>query len=233
MRIHETINSVWNKDEYKMVHRPVIVGEIRRWEQFSSPVERVLDMPIKFPGTEYRVPKNLDHFWGSITTCIREENRINPKHDQFYAYLTIDQGWVLPNQTHRTSGYHVDGMQGARINPKVTIEHSYLASNTLPTVFCPQPFYVTDLDEDTHNFFATFEKQALVRNEMVFPDYTIILQDAYCVHRCSRAYKPTYRTFFRLEYSVRIWDRLGNTHNPLFDYNWDMVPRDIPKHLGI
>jgi len=36
-----------------------------------------------------------------------------------------------------------------------------------------------------------------------------------------------FRTFFRLSYSPRMFDRLGNTHNPLFDYSWPMVPRDF------
>jgi hypothetical protein len=30
----------------------------------------------------------------------------------------------------------------------------------------------------------------------------------------------------------RVFDRLGNAHNPLFDYAWEMVERDIEQlHL--
>lgn len=35
------------------------------------------------------------------------------------------------------------------------------------------------------------------------------------------------RTFIRLSFEERIFDRLGNAHNPMFEYDWKMVPRDI------
>ena len=31
----------------------------------------------------------------------------------------------------------------------------------------------------------------------------------------------------RISWEARKFDRLGNAHNPLFDYNWKMVERDI------
>jgi hypothetical protein len=42
----------------------------------------------------------------------------------------------------------------------------------------------------------------------------------------------TKRTWVRLSFEVRIFDRLGNTHNPMFAYDWPMVPRDI-ESLGL
>ncbi len=55
--------------------------------------------------------------------------------------------------------------------------------------------------------------------------------DAYAVHTAAQVTIETDRTFVRLSYSVRKFDRLGNSHNPFFDYTWDMVERDV--HLTL
>ena len=44
----------------------------------------------------------------------------------------------------------------------------------------------------------------------------LTLMDAYCVHRGSPAPERVYRTWIRLSFEVRK-----------FDYDWEMVPRDI------
>jgi hypothetical protein len=51
--------------------------------------------------------------------------------------------------------------------------------------------------------------------------------DANCVHRGSEATELTFRTWIRLSFEVRKFDRLGNAHNPMFQYDWPMVKRDI------
>ncbi len=50
-----------------------------------------------------------------------------------HAYITIDQGLIEPGSTQRKGGAHVDGFQGARINPKNEINYSYIVSNLTPT----------------------------------------------------------------------------------------------------
>ncbi len=57
--------------------------------------------------------------------------------------------------------------------------------------------------------------------------WEIQLMDAYTVHRGCEATERVDRTWIRLSFEVRIFDRLGNTKNPMFDYNWEMEPRDI------
>jgi hypothetical protein len=66
----------------------------------------------------------------------------------------------------------------------------------------------------------------------------ITLMDAWCVHRGVEAPPapalPLRRTWLRLSFEEerRVFDRLGNAHNPLFDYAWEMVERDIEQlHL--
>ena len=47
--------------------------------------------------------------------------------------------------------------------------------------------------------------------------------------------KPCFRTFFKLSFSKDKYDLKGNSHNYLFDYNWEMRERkenrNIPQQL--
>lgn len=60
--------------------------------------------------------------------------------------------------------------------------------------------------------------------------------DCYSVHRSVENDGPAkvFRTWMRLSFEERrrVFDRLGNAHNPLFDYDWPMVDRDI-EQLGL
>ncbi len=51
--------------------------------------------------------------------------------------------------------------------------------------------------------------------------------DAYTVHRGTEAVERVFHTWIRLSFEVRQFDRSGNAHNPLFQYDWTMRPRDI------
>ena len=114
------------------------------------------------------------------------------------------------------------------------IDHSYVVSNALPTVFYLQKFDVSQLDPSKDNYFAEFDRQAKKENEWRPKPFEIVMFDAYTVHKgdeVPECEKPLKRTFLRMSYTVRIFDRLGNTHNPLFNYEWEMVARDVHSVL--
>ena len=94
---------------------------------FATPgVARTLDMPIKFPGSNFRIPKSLLQFKEVIELVANYEATINDKcFDEYYCYMTVDQGWVKPETLQREAPCHVDGFQGARYNPKTKINHTY------------------------------------------------------------------------------------------------------------
>jgi len=232
--IVKTVISKFDKENFLTPHFPIVIGEVYDTEKFSNVRNlRVLDCPIKFPGSnEYRVPHELDQFDDVIAKAASHEHAINPNIDQFYAYLTVDQKYVEADNFQRKPGCHVDGFQGLRINPKRLINRSYIAYDRVPTVFYGQSFETEHLDEAKHDFFLSFDEQAKEEAEMRFDPYSIILMNAYSVHRSDKVTYPIYRTFFRLSYDVNRFDRFGNTHNPMFDYNWDMVTRNTKDKLS-
>lgn len=197
------------------------------------PGVRVLDLPIKFPGSDYRLPVELGAYARAVQAALDVEHAVNPDADAYHAYLTLDNARVPRAVTQRVPGLHVDGFQGARIETPLPVDHSYIAHSTLPTAFYPGPFDVAGLDLRRDNVFHAFDVQAEARGmvPVTYPNYTLLFMDAYAVHAGVLAPDETDRTFLRLSYSVREFDRLGNSHNPAFDYAWTMVERSV--HLAL
>ncbi|CAN5501765.1 hypothetical protein BH09MYX1_BH09MYX1_22990 [soil metagenome] len=208
---------------------------------FTEPdAVRVLDLPIKMPDVaEYRLPRALGQFAGAVQRIVDFEHALNPAHANYHAYLTIDQRSVAPHTLHREAPCHVDGFQGARWKPKCKVNHSYTVSDVLPTAYYAQPFDFAKLDESVHDYFWEMNAQVADTNEAhrVQPrPAEITLMDGYTVHRGveNDSDIPVFRTWLRLSFEERrrVFDRLGNAHNPLFDYAWEMVDRDI-EQLGL
>jgi hypothetical protein len=233
--IIQVLNQPFELKNFKIPRRPVSLGVLSPQELavLASPTgaPRTLDLPIKFPGSDFRIPKELAMYAPIIRRAANYEAAVNPScYDEYYCYLTIDPGWVEPGVLQREAPCHVDGFQGARWNPKVRGNHTYTVSNAVPTAYYVQPFDFDLLDEAKHDFFWEMNRQVAETNSQFAwapADGELTLMDCYSVHRGQPATQRIYRTFVRISFEVRIFDRLGNAHNPLFRYNWPMVPRDI------
>lgn len=233
------IGTIWDLEQFKVARRPVELGQVPEAERAAlvrPGMPRTLDMPIKFPGSDFRLPAELAQLRWLVQRVADLELAVNPRrYDEFYCYLTVDQGPVRGGVLQREAPCHVDGFQGARWQPKVRINHTYTVTDCLPTAYYVQPFEFTGLDEARHNFFFEMNNQ-VARTQSAHAWYAapweLTLMDAYTVHRGAAAEVDTYRTWCRLSFEVRMFDRLGNAHNPMFRYDWDMVPRDI-EGLGL
>lgn len=208
-------------------------GRLRTSKIFQSPRANVTDLPIKFPGTDYRLPVELAQFSDVIQQCIDYEHAINPHIDDYYVYITVDQKKLDPGQGHRGRGPHSDGIQGRRIQPKEPSERTYIMSSTpapATTKFYVQPFDVGDCKADTHNLTSLFRALADDAKAIYLPHRAIALADCYLVHEGPIVGTDHERTLLKVMPTRRKFDRLGNTHNWLFDYNWKTMPTPIPVH---
>lgn len=230
----------WDIAKHATARRPVVLDRLDAIgaRMFSSHIEpfasHVLDMPIKFPGTDVRLPHELASFAHVVQRIVDIERFLNVDYEKYYAYLSIHQGMVNPGDRQRETPYHVDGFQGPRWTEKHPANHSYLLTDDLPTVFYPVGFPLDDIDPNFDDIYAEFARRIdgdpRVETWMPKP-LEIMLMDCYCVHRGQRALQPTFRTWLRISWETRIFDRLGNAHNPLFDYRWDMVARDTDPRI--
>jgi hypothetical protein len=231
--ILSSVKSVFDKSKYDVAHKPIVVDGISFAEKFSHANDiRVLECPIKFAGrNEYRIPRELIQFEEAIAKSVAFEHAINPSVIDYYAYITIDQGYVKENVCQRSIGCRVNGFQGAKVNPKLPVARSYVAYDRVPMKFYNQGFQTDHLDDAKHNFFFSFDEQRKKEAEHSFERYNILLTNAYTVYRNTTVDYPVYRTFFRLTYDVRRYERFGNTHNPLYDYRWNMKLSNAESHL--
>jgi hypothetical protein len=236
------LGTQWDLAEFMIPRQPVSLGCLSADEltTFTRPdAVRVLDMPIKMPDCEeYRLPRALAQFAPVIQRIVDVEHQLltPSQRAEYHAYLTIDQRHVEPFTLHREAPCHVDGFQGARWNPKCLTNHTYTVSDVLPTAYYVQPFDFTGLDEQQHDYFWEMNAQVADTNEAYkwqSRPAEITLMDCYCVHRGveNDSSERLFRTWLRLSFEERrrVFDRLGNAHNPLFDYAWPMVDRDIEQ----
>lgn len=193
---------------------------------------RCLDMPIKMPGSDYRLPAEFAPWSEAVAMAASFEHTHNKDVDNFYAYLTVDQKPVEAGASQRKSGLHVDGYQGARISPKVACDRSYIVVSSTPPIIHNQAFSVEHLDDSEVNVFHEFDRLAHESSAIIPKSFQMVFMDCYTVHGTRPMLQGGGRTFFRLSYSVRQYDRLGNSHNHLFDYKWEMVERSIHTALA-
>lgn len=221
----------------KRFRRPGVfrkVGVIEDKKQFCDfRFIRCLDMPIKMKGSnEYRIPKEFSQFLDAFSKMIAFEHAHNSDVLNFFAYATIDQTMPNGSEYHREPGLHVDGFQGRRIFPKVKCDRSYIVfDNNCPSIWNQSFETVETMDDSTQNFFHEFDRTKHHSSEIVLNPFDITFIDSYLVHSANKITENVPRTFVRLSYSIRQFDRLGNSKNNCFDYAWEMVERNIAKVL--
>lgn len=223
---------VFNVAEFAQLHPPVLLDGRLGVDLFTCEAYalRILDLPVGLPSARrWYLPDYVERFLPFIAHC---EAAMHGRRLGRYVYLTVDQGLVKRGTTQRVPGCHVDGFQGVRVTPKVEPDISFVVSNTLPTVFYPeQTWDVAGLDPATDDFFAAFTAQADEERAWRPPPYRVVECSAYTVHRADVAPHDLVRTFLRLTYSVREFDRFGNNVNPLLGKLWDYHSRETPKQF--
>lgn len=246
----------WDLRYFAEPNLPAVVANLdpsfsRRW---LEPI-RVLDMPVKLAvhdrpagGYEYRLPDSLAQFAHVIRVAEEAEAALRDTNP-LYVYLTVDQKLVPPCGTQRRPGWHSDGFitdtHGLQVDviaenaihfARVTgaVDHTYIAYDCLGTWFHPGPFIsagsrAPEIADDVEALIrfgrVASESPRLIRT---YPVNTLLRLDPYDVHtgQTHLGDKPLPRTFVKVAFSERRYNRTGNTHNPLFDYWWPMVPRD-------
>ncbi len=223
--------SIWNEERFMVPRAPLEIGVLEHEFSKVTPGISCHSMPIKFPGTEIRVPKELEQFLPAIKLAAEFEATVNPHYEQCYAYIGVDQSMMKVGAPQRSTEIHTDGIQGPRIQPKIPIEHTYLCIDRDPTKVYVQPFNLRGATADTHLLTPIFEAQAKEDSVVLVRPYVLTLLDAYTVHQAVPAEESGIRTLIKISFSKRIFDRRGNTRNELFDYNWETHARPIPSSL--
>ena len=223
-----TYVSRWDVEKFNKPSSPRMIDTARNDAIIQH---RILDCPIRFPGSNVRLPTELLPIMPEIVTVLDYEAAHNKYFDEYYAYITTDYSFVKAGGTQRKAGCHVDGYQGARTTKNERINRSYVYSSGDTTEFFLQRFPISHINDSRYNVFHYFDKIADEAFIWRPKEWEIVLMNVYNVHRAPIAKEDGYRFFFRLSFDTRKFDRLGNTHNPMFNYEWDMVARNTQKDL--
>ena len=209
----------FNIARYRFCAPPIEIGASRLdYTVLPAVLTNVLRLPIKFPGTEYRLPVEIAPFADLIERVARYESGFNARHRECFVHVTIDDSEVLPGEYHRYPGFHGDGVQGAKFSQReyTPIEHSYVFVSEPPTEFCLQPFFVEHLNDARHNLFHEFERQIREANIVGTLPWHVYLIDPYMIHRTPPILVGCRRIFFRITFCYTELQHPKNTQNPHF-----------------
>lgn len=208
---------------------PVHVGYLSDYAAFDRPgCPQPQNMPIKFPNSDYRLPQELAQFEELVQMVADFWHSVHPSPEDYYCYLSLSQSVVPSGCWQRRPHLHSDGFQSAWIKKKLPCDMSFTVSNVRPTLYYQQRFPTEHLDPARDNFFKDFEKKLVCAPIDCQAPYQVTMMDAYTLHRANKntSPDPVARTFVRMIFSVWKWDRSGNAHNPMFDYNWPPIERE-------
>jgi hypothetical protein len=184
-------------------------------------------MPIKLPASTYPVVEArlscFEKILGVICCDFIGVFGLNAFSDS-YIYLTAKHSYQKPGCPLNRPGYHSDGFMTKDVN--------YIWSDCDPTIFNSTEFNLT-MDDSVS--LKEMEEQALPENEFTYPNGTLLRLDQFNIHKCAEVISVSLRTFLKVSFSPDKYDLMGNTHNYLIDYEWDMrrrfEQRNIPQKI--
>lgn len=199
---------------------PTVVSSIK-----LSPKEMMFYqyLPIKMAGFhEIKIEPRLEFIMPVISVALGdfEGNFGIDKFWDSYVYLTGKYMFQSPGCSYNRSGWHTDGFMTDDIN--------YIWYDSSPTVFNTTEFI---LDMDDERSLIQMERQADFANSVSFPNQTLLRLDQYNVHKVNSQPDKGMRLFVKISFSKDKYDLEGNSHNHLFDYNWEMRPRNINRNI--
>lgn len=140
-----------------------------------------------------------------------------------YIYLTAKHIFVNDDHCGNRPGWHTDGFMSDDIN--------YIWCDSEPTVF--SDCGLTDLTQEHEKSLLEMEAFVNYSCEVTYPVKSLLKLDQFVIHRSPENCKSGYRTFVKISVSNEKYNLIGNSHNHLLDYNWDMQPRKAERNHPI
>jgi len=140
--------------------------------------------------------------------------------DESYVYLTAKHMYQVPNSSFNRHGYHSDGFMTSDIN--------YIWSDKFPTIFNTTKF---NLSLDDRISIGEMEEQAIKENEITYADKSLVRLNQFNIHKVGDNSVGGMRTFVKVSFSKDKYDLIGNAHNHLLDYNWEMKERSVERNI--
>jgi hypothetical protein len=198
---------------------PIVLGNVD-----LNPVEMMcyLYLPIKMPNTDVRIPQRLEYANEMIEMVLQDAAVTIPDFDKHYVYITAKTLFVQGQYSGNRPGWHADGFGSHG-------DINYLWYDMNPTEFAVQKF--NNIPTDDFESMLEMERQIDLDSVVQYPCGNVLRLDETIVHRVNPEIKSGMRTFIKISVSRNRFNLAGNSHNYLFDYNWNMHNRGETRNL--
>jgi hypothetical protein len=182
-------------------------------------------LPVKMAGSrnccEY--PENLNYmtplFWMVEDYLKFEQSELD--YDEHYIYATAKTMYVEGNFSGNRPGWHTDGFGSNG-------DLNFIWYDKNPTEFAIQEF--GDISSDDKQSMIDIENQIKPECIKTYPCKTLLMLDEGIVHRVNPVIESGIRTFIKISVSKNKFNLKGNSHNYLFDYDWNMADRQTERN---
>lgn len=180
-------------------------------------------LPIKMPGATQPIYeprlKCFDKLIGAICCDYIGEFGLD-KYVSSFAYLSAKFQFQPKGCSYNRMGWHCDGF--------LTDDINYIWSDSYPTIFNNSIFNLT---QDDKLSMLQMEEQALPENNFTFPENTLVRLNQFNIHKVADVEKDGMRAFLKLSFSKDKYDLIGNSHNYLLGYEWEMKERKTERNI--
>lgn len=180
-------------------------------------------LPIKMPNETQPIYeprlKCFDKLIGAICCDFIGEFGLD-NYVNSYVYLTAKFLYQIPNCSFNRMGWHSDGF--------LTDDINYVWCDKYPTIFNDSDFKLT-LDDAIS--MVEMKKQASAFNDVTYKENELLRLNQFNIHKVANVTDGGMRAFLKVSISKDKYDLIGNSHNYLMDYHWQMKERKQERNI--
>lgn len=191
--------------------------ELTEWTEFMH----YLYLPVKMmDDSEIRLPPRLEFLYRAVLTAILDAGQW---FEDAYVYVTARRGFATPDNPLNRPGWHCDGFGTDDVN--------YTWSDRWGTRWADQEDGFEDISSDHLVSMRQFEEQVDPRWIRSMAPGRLWRLTPFVVHTTPEVPAPGgLRSFLKISVSRHRYNLQGNSRNHLFDYDWEMFPRDAARN---
>ncbi len=178
-----------------------------------------LYLPVRMPCTFTRLPMNVEGCRSMIMEATKHAMHAGKAFE--YIYLSARKGWASPDNPLNRPGWHCDGFGSDDMN--------YVWWKGPGTRFAIQDF--GDISEDHFVSARQFEERIDVNRVLTPQTGHLYAINPFVVHATPLIEPPgCMRQFIKISLSNERYNMADNSHNYLFQYDWQMHDRAIIRN---
>lgn len=171
-------------------------------------------LPVKMNHLpDIRLPPNLEFLREVLNLVDNTQNK--------YVYVTFKHMYLSGDKKFNRNGWHVDGI--------FTEDKNFIWCNADPTeLYCDDSLIIpSECSESLKYFESECTNTTKIKT---LPTNHLIELERNDIHRVSTKPFEGFRAFLKISVSDDKYNLKLNSHNYMFDYDWDMRDREVERN---